>query len=63
MSFVTSIFSLIIGNVVWDDDFSASRVLITIGKDIQKPAGDLLNHFIFTKNLMKYLWDLHVEMV
>ena len=30
---------------MWDDDFSASRVLITIGKDIQKPAGDLLNHF------------------
>jgi len=27
-------------NVVWDDDFSASRVLITIGKDIQKPADD-----------------------
>ena len=43
-SFVTSIF-LTIGNVVWDDDFSASRVLTTIGKDIQKPIGDLLNHF------------------
>jgi len=27
-------------NVVWDDDFSASRVLMTIGKDIQKPADD-----------------------
>lgn len=34
-----------IGNVVWDDDFSASRVLITIGKDIQKPTGDLLHPF------------------
>ena len=32
----------IVGNVVWDDDFTASRVLMEIGKDIQKPAGDIM---------------------
>ena len=42
---------------MWDDDFSASRVLITIGKDIQKPAGDSLNLLISTVKLAK-LWEL-----
>ncbi|KAJ7387177.1 hypothetical protein OS493_004143 [Desmophyllum pertusum] len=27
-------------NVVWDDDFTASRVLLAIGKEIQKPTVD-----------------------
>lgn len=37
----------IVGNVVWDDDFTASRVLIAIGKDIQKPAGDKVLNILF----------------
>lgn len=41
---------------MWDDDFSASRVLIAIGKDVQKPAGDFL---LFIVRLTK-LWKLEM---
>lgn len=44
---------------MWDDDFSASRVLIAIGKDVQKPAGDLLNFLLFIVSLAK-LWELEM---
>lgn len=44
---------------MWDDDFSASRVLMTIGKDLQKPAGDLLNLFLYYMNIMIF-WNLEM---
>ena len=46
---------------MWDDDFTASRVLLAIGKEIQKPTGDIVLNVWFIKllALQKYFWNVY----
>ena len=44
-SFSSKFFLLFVGNVVWDDEFTASRVLMAVGKQLENPTGEFSNVF------------------
>ena len=55
-------FLLFVGNVVWDDEFTASRVLMAVGKQLENPTGEFSNAFTQKNSFLpcdKKLWSLY----